>query len=65
MDYIKLIIKIISLIVIAVGIAMIFDARKISGKWFSYSDKNSSTKLFKIIGFVISLLGGIVIILNM
>ena len=40
MDVLKIIVTIIELIVLAIGITMIFDARKIAEKWFSFGEKN-------------------------
>ena len=65
MDNVKIIIKIISLLIVALGVIMIYDARKISKKWFSYQDQNTSTRVFKILGFIISILGCLIVIINM
>ena len=64
MEILKLIIQIVALIVIAIGVVMIYDARKISKKWFSFGDRNSSVKILKIIGFIIAIIGSLIIILN-
>lgn len=56
-----LILKIIGLIIIAIGTVMIFDARKISKKRFSFGDRNESTKILKIVGFAIAIIGGLII----
>ena len=65
MDYYKIIVKLIALIIVAIGVVMIYDARKISKKWFAKSDLNRMAKTFKGFGFLISILGAIVVILNM
>ena len=64
METLNVVIKIIALIVIATGIVMIFDARKISKKLFGFNDQNSSVRILKIVGFLIAIVGGVVIILN-
>lgn len=64
MDYFKIIIKLISLVIISIGIVMVYDARKISKKWFSFNDVNRSSRLLKIVGFIIAALASIVIIVN-
>lgn len=56
-----LIVKIIGLIVIAIGVIGIFDARILSKKFFSSSDKNTSTKVLRIAGFIIAVLGAMII----
>lgn len=64
MPIIKIIIRTISLIIVALGVIMIYDARKLSKKWFSFGEQNSSTKAIKILGFIISIIGSLIIILN-
>ena len=64
METINILIKIISLIVIAVGIIMIYDARKLSQKWFSFGDRNVSVRILKFLGFVLSIIGSLIIILK-
>ena len=55
-----LIIKIIGLIIVALGVIGIYDARDLSQKFFSSSDKNSSTKTLRIIGFIIAIIGAVI-----
>lgn len=64
MEIINVVIKIIGLIIIALGVIMIYDARKLSEKWFSFGDRNGSTQALKIVGFIISIIGSLIIILN-
>lgn len=64
MDVLKIIVTIIEFIVLVIGITMIFDARKIAEKWFSFGEKNESAKILKIAGFVISVIAGILIIFS-
>lgn len=64
MEIINIIIKLIGLIVIALGVIMIYDARKLSKKWFSFGDRNGSTKILKIVGFIIAIIGSMIIILK-
>ena len=64
METTKIIIDIISLVMAAVGVVMIYDSRRIAEKRFSYSDRNSITKTLKIVGFVLSIIGAIVIMIQ-
>ena len=64
MQTINIIIKIVALIIVTLGVIMIYDARKLSKKWFSFGDRNDSTKIFKIVGFIIAIIGGLIMILN-
>ncbi len=64
MEILKLIIQIVALIVIAIGVVMIYDEKKKKKKWFSFGDRNSSVKTLKIIGFIIAIIGSLIVILN-
>lgn len=64
MEIINIIIKIIALIIVAIGVIMIYDARKLSEKWFSFGDKNSSVKILKIAGFILAIIGAIIVMIN-
>ncbi len=61
MEILESIINCIGLIVLAVGVVCVYDARKITKKFFSTSDINNSTKTVKLVGFIVSLIGGIVV----
>lgn len=52
--------KIFLLIIIAISVMAIYDARKISDKLFSSTDKNKVTKLIKILGLILCIICGIV-----
>lgn len=58
-----LIVKIIGLIIVAIGVISICDARDLSKKFFSDSDKNSSTMILRITGFIIAIIGAFIIYL--
>lgn len=64
METVKIIIQIVALIAICIGVVMIYDARKISKKWFSFGDRNSVVKTLKILGFIVCIIGSLIIILN-
>lgn len=56
-----LVIKIICLILISIGVIGICDARDLSKKFFSDTDKNSSCKFLRIIGFIIAIIGLLIV----
>lgn len=56
-----LIVKIIGLIIIAIGVIGIYDARYFAKKIFSSSDKNASTNILRIVGFIIAVIGAVII----
>lgn len=62
MDYFKIIMILLSFIICAIGVTIIFDARRISAKFFSFSDKNEGSKTLKLIGFALSIIGALIII---
>ena len=53
-------IKIILLIIIAIGVTAIFDARKIAEKYFSTQDINRQALLLKAVGFLVSSVSAII-----
>lgn len=62
-ELINIIITIIGLVIMAIGVILIFDARNLTKKWFSFGDRNDGAKTLKIIGFVIAIIGGIIIMI--
>ena len=51
---------IIGIVSLSCGVKFIYDARPIVKKYFSYGDKNEATLGLKIFGFVLAMLGGII-----
>ena len=56
-----LIIKIIGLILISIGVIGVYDGRDLAKKFFSGSDKNASTNFLRIAGFMVAILGAVII----
>lgn len=54
---------IIGITIIMCGIILIYDARSITKKIFSFSDQNEATFALKVIGFIMSIAGGFMIML--
>lgn len=46
------------------GTVMVFDARTITKKLFSFGDQNEATSGLKIIGFIIAIIGALIIYFN-
>ena len=57
MEMFNNILNLIGIIIIAIGVVCVYDARNLTKKFFSTSDTNSETKTFKIVGFIISMIG--------
>ena len=53
----QMILKLISTIILLVGVIMIFDARPLTKKFFGFGDQNEATNGFKILGFFVFLIG--------
>lgn len=60
----KTILMIIGILTALLGTIMIFDARSLSGKLFSFGDQNEATSGLKILGFVIAVIGALLIYFN-
>lgn len=59
----KLILLIIGLLIVMFGIIMVFDARLLTQKFFGFGDQNEATAGFKIIGFIVAIIGALIIFL--
>ena len=57
------VVKFIAIIILSLGVMFVFDARPIAKKRFGFGDQNEGTKTLKIVGFIISIIGGLIIIL--
>lgn len=57
----SLILKIIGLLIVLGGVILIYDARIITKKFFSFGDQNEGAIGLKMIGFLISIVGGLII----
>lgn len=53
----KIILILLSTIIIAISVVMIYDARAIAKRMFSSNETNETTKVLKIVGFVVLLIG--------
>lgn len=53
----KIAFVLLGLIFVTIGVICIYDARMLTKKLFSFQDINEGTKILKIFGFIISILG--------
>lgn len=60
----KLILLIIGLLIAMMGVIMVFDARLLTQKLFGFGDQNEATAGLKIIGFVVAIVGGLIVFFN-
>ena len=61
----QLIIKLIGLLMILAGVILIYDARIITKKFFGFGDQNEGSNGLKIIGFILSIIGALIIYFSM
>lgn len=60
----QIIIKMIAVLIILAGTIMVYDARILTKKFFGFGDQNDATSGFKILGFIVILIGGIILYFN-
>ena len=53
------IVEIIGTVLLMIGVILIYDARPITKKIFSFGDQNEGVKGMKIAGFVLAVIGGL------
>lgn len=58
------IISFIALIITSVGVVMVYDARAITRKLFGFGDQNQAAWGLKILGFIIAVIGALIIFFN-
>ena len=57
----EIIINLIALIMCLVGVVMVYDARIITKRLFGFGDQNQATWGLKILGFIIAIIGALII----
>lgn len=60
-----LMLKIVGCLLLLFGVILVYDARIITKKFFGFGDQNEGSSGLKIIGFIIAILGGIIIFITM
>lgn len=60
----KIFLLFIGIITLVFGVKFIFDARPIVKKYFSFGDKNDATLGLKMFGFLLAIIGGLLIYFN-
>ena len=61
----QLIVKLLGLIMILAGVILIYDARIITKKFFGFGDQNEGASGLKILGFILAIVGGLIIYFSM
>ncbi len=60
----KVILIIIGILIALIGTIMVFDARSLTKKLFSFGDQNEATSGLKILGFFMAIIGALLIYFN-
>ena len=60
----RIIFLIIGLLIAILGVIMIFDARLLTQKFFGFGDQNEATAGFKILGFGVAVIGGLIVLFS-
>ena len=60
----QIILKFIGLILVTIGVILVYDARSITKKFFSFGDQNDASLGLKLIGFLIGIVGGLIVYFN-
>ncbi len=61
----QLIIKLIGLIMVLAGVILIYDARIITKRFFGFGDQNEGSNGLKILGFILAIVGALIIYFSM
>ena len=59
---INIVVKILGILLVLAGVILIYDARIITKTFFGFGDQNEGSSGLKIIGFIIAIVGGIIIL---
>jgi len=57
----NMILTLLGLVFAMVGVIMVYDARILTKKLFSFGDQNEASLGFKLLGFIIAIIGGLII----
>ena len=58
----NIIMRLLMILLVLLGVILIYDARNITKKFFGFGDQNEGSSGLKIIGFIIAIVGGIIIL---
>ena len=60
----QIIMKLIAVLMLLAGVILIYDARILTKKFFGFGDQNEATSGLKILGFIIGIIGGLILYFN-
>ena len=57
----QVIIKLFAILMVLAGVIMIYDARIITKNFFGFGDQNEASSGLKILGFILAIIGALII----
>lgn len=58
---VQIILRLIGTIILLMGVILVYDARIITKKFFGFGNQNDATSGLKILGAMISIIGGLIV----
>ena len=65
MNMFQVILKLIAGLIMILGVIRIYDARLLTKEFFGFGDQNDASSGLKILGFIIAIVGGLILYFNM
>lgn len=60
----QIVTRLIAVLMLLAGVILIYDARIITKRFFGFGDQNEATSGLKILGFIIVIIGGLILYFN-
>ncbi len=60
----QIIVSLLAAIMLLIGVILIYDARLITKKFFGFGDQNEASSGLKILGFLLVIIGGLILYFN-
>lgn len=61
----QIVIKLLAAFMLLVGVILIYDARILTKRFFGFGDQNEASSGLKILGFMVVIIGGLIIYFNL
>jgi len=61
----QIIIKLLAALMLLAGIILVYDARILTKRFFGFGDQNEASSGLKILGFIIAIMGGLIMYFNL
>lgn len=61
----QVMIKLLAVVMLLAGVILIYDARILTKRFFGFGDQNEASNGLKILGFMIVIIGGLILYFNL